>query len=72
MDDGRFRCLTCDKTMSNLSIAKTHFREKHSELTTDFPCTLCPSHFKIKRYLQGHMKSKHNLTQKQLKEAISF
>lgn len=54
-------CRRCNKKFKNMNIASTHFQEIHLA-TEKFECSLCPCKFKVQRYLNAHMRKKHQLS----------
>ena len=70
MEDGTAMCLRCNKSYSTPAKAKIHFKEVHAIDKNDrqFPCPICQKPFAVQRYLTNHIRQKHGLTTKMLKQ----
>jgi hypothetical protein len=70
-DDGRIRCLRCDKTFTVLANARRHFKEKHATVSENiFECHLCSAKFRVQRYFNEHLVKRHDISHKMLKNAF--
>ena len=72
-DDGRVRCLRCEKCFTALANARRHFKEKHALLNDEiFQCHLCPVQFRVQRYYHEHLTRKHEISLKMFKNAFKW
>ena len=65
IENGRVKCLDCDKTYSSIETARSHYKFLHMTDKNDVPffCNVCKKGFAIKDYLNRHMKNVHFLPQ---------
>ena len=69
LDNGRTRCMRCDKSFGQKQTALRHYNEKHVALDQVFECDLCQKKFKLKRRLSDHLLKRHKITHKMIKSS---
>ena len=68
--DGRWPCPWpgCTQSLSALSSVRRHYKSNHMEQQPQ-ACKVCHNMFKNQAACENHMKSVHNITNKELKMA---
>ena len=63
IEDGRMKCLDCNKTFSNKESAREHYKKVHMTDQNDlkFVCKVCNKGFAVEQYMRRHMKEIHSV-----------
>ena len=64
LPDGKVQCPNCQKCLSNMKIAKAHYKQVHDDVKVD--CQLCKQSFKNAFYRDRHIKTNHGISSKGL------
>ena len=59
-DEGKIKCLKCEKLYSTMTNARRHIRDAHIP-HVKVQCQLCPRSFTNERYRTDHYRSFHGL-----------
>ena len=57
LPNGQAQCLKCQKILSNLTVARTHYKSVHDDVKVN--CQLCKRSFKNAWYRDRHIKTDH-------------
>jgi hypothetical protein len=66
--DGKTQCQICGREFTTLPNGKRHYRTSHMEVTP-FECIFCRKMVKNDAVYGTHLKTKHDVTKKQVKDA---
>ena len=72
LPNGQVQCPICQKCLSNMTVAKTHFKSVHDDVKVN--CQLCTRSFKNAWYRDRHIKADHGISPKglDLKKIIKY
>ena len=69
MNNGKVKCLKCNKILSVMGSAKRHYKYLHgtNKNIKKFNCPKCSKTYPFLEYLKGHMRGAHRISAKDLK-----
>ena len=65
LDNGQVMCVTCGKTLCNMTTGKRHIRETHRP-TQRAQCRICKKTYQNERSRNNHYKLIHGVSAKQM------